>query len=222
MASSYSDIICDILCNYTYSSVPIWGLIMDDNTEVIILGGGCFWCLEAALKTLEGVKNATSGYMGGKTEKPTYSDVCSGSTGHAEVVKVEFTEEILNIDALLSFFFHIHDASTLNKQGADVGTQYRSIIFCLTNQQKESTLRIIEEMEKTIYSGTSIVTEVNLVPPKNDYPTIRERNSSVFWKAEDYHQNYFAQNPGVPYCQAVVLPKLEKARELKEKLNLNK
>ena len=195
---------------------------MDNKTEVIFLGGGCFWCLEAVFNALEGVINVTSGYMGGSTENPTYSDVCSGATGHAEVIKVEFKEEIVNLKTLLTFFLQIHDPTTLNRQGADVGTQYRSAIFCATNQQKELAKRVVENMENSVYSGMKIVTEIILIPEGKDETPPKEEVSNAFWKAEKYHQNYFFENEHVPYCQSVILPKLKKAKELVKKINISK
>ena len=195
---------------------------MDNKTEVIFLGGGCFWCLEAVFNALEGVINVTSGYMGGSTENPTYSDVCSGATGHAEVIKVEFKEEIVNLKTLLTFFLQIHDPTTLNRQGADVGTQYRSAIFCVTNQQKELAKRVVENMENSVYSGTKIVTEIILIPEGKYETPPTEEVSNAFWKAEKYHQNYFFENEHVPYCQSVILPKLKKAKELVKKINISK
>ena len=195
---------------------------MDNKTEVIFLGGGCFWCLEAVFNALEGVINVTSGYMGGSTENPTYSDVCSGATGHAEVIKVEFKEEIVNLKTLLTFFLQIHDPTTLNRQGADVGTQYRSAIFCVTNQQKELAKRVVENMENSVYSGMKIVTEIILIPEGEDETPPKEEVSNAFWKAEKYHQNYFFENEHVPYCQSVILPKLKKAKELVKKINISK
>lgn len=187
---------------------------MDKKAEVIFLGGGCFWCLEAVFKSLDGVINVTSGYMGGSIANPSYSDVCSGTTGHAEVIKVEFKEEIFNLKALLTFFLQIHDPTTLNRQGADVGTQYRSAIFCVTNQQKELAKRVVREMENSVYSGTKIVTEIILISGgKQETPTKEEINNA-FWRAENYHQNYFFENQHVPYCQSVISPKLIKAMEL--------
>ena len=195
---------------------------MDNKTEVIFLGGGCFWCLEAVFNALEGVINVTSGYMGGLTENPTYSDVCSGITGHAEVIKVEFKEEIVDLKTLLTFFLQIHDPTTLNRQGADVGTQYRSAIFCITNQQKELAKRVVENMENSVYSGMKIVTEIILIPEGKDETSSKEEVSNAFWKAEKYHQNYFFENEHVPYCQSVILPKLKKAKELVKKINISK
>ena len=190
---------------------------MDKKAEVIFLGGGCFWCLEAVFKSLDGVMNVTSGYMGGSIANPSYSDVCSGTTGHAEVIKVEFKEEIVHLKALLTFFLQIHDPTTLNRQGADVGTQYRSAIFCVTNQQKELAKRVVGEMENSVYSGAKIVTEIILIPGGEEDTPTKEKVNSVFWKAENYHQNYFFENQHVPYCQSVILPKLNKAKELLKK-----
>ena len=195
---------------------------MDNKAEVIFLGGGCFWCLEAVFKSLDGVINVTSGYMGGSIANPNYSDVCSGATGHAEVIKVEFKEEIVNLETLLTFFLQIHDPTTLNRQGADVGTQYRSAIFCVTNEQKEISKRVIEEMENSVYSGLEIVTEIILISEGKDKAPTEEEVSSAFWKAERYHQNYFFENEHVPYCQTVILPKLKKAKELEKKISKSK
>ena len=195
---------------------------MDKKAEVIFLGGGCFWCLEAVFKSLDGVVNVTSGYMGGSIANPSYSDVCSGTTGHAEVIKVEFKEEIVNLKTLLTFFLQIHDPTTLNRQGADVGTQYRSAIFCATNQQKELAKRVVENMENSVYSGMKIVTEIILIPEGEDETPPKEEVSDAFWKAEKYHQNYFFENEQVPYCQSVILPKLKKAKELVKKINISK
>ena len=195
---------------------------MDKKAEVIFLGGGCFWCLEAVFKSLDGVMNVTSGYMGGSIANPSYSDVCSGTTGHAEVIKVEFKEEIVNLKALLTFFLQIHDPTTLNRQGADVGTQYRSAIFCVTNQQKELAKRVVGEMENSVYSGTKIVTEIILISGGKQETSTKEEVNSVFWKAENYHQNYFFENQHVPYCQSVILSKLNKAKELLKKISSSK
>ena len=195
---------------------------MDNKAEVIFLGGGCFWCLEAVFKSLDGVVNVTSGYMGGLLASPTYSDVCSGTTGHAEVIKVEFKGEIIDLKALLTFFLQIHDPTTLNRQGADVGTQYRSTIFCLTNQQKELANLVVEEMETSVYSGMKIVTEIILIPGGKDEISTEETVSSAFWKAEKYHQNYFSENAHAPYCQSIILPKLKKAKELVKQIKMSK
>ena len=194
---------------------------MDSKEQVIFLGGGCFWCLEAVFKSIEGVMNVTSGYMGGSIANPSYSDVCSGVTGHAEVIKVEYREEIINLKALLSFFLQIHDPTTLNRQGADVGTQYRSAIFCVTNHQEELAELVVEEMENSVYSGMKIVTEIILNPRSKEEAASKEEVKGTFWKAENYHQNYFFENEHVPYCQSVIVPKLNKAKELLKKINMS-
>ena len=194
---------------------------MDSKAEVIFFGGGCFWCLEAVFKSLEGIINVTSGYMGGSMANPNYSDVCSGATGHAEVIKVEFEEEIIDLKTLLRFFLQIHDPTTLNRQGADVGTQYRSAIFCVTNQQKELAKQVVKEMENSVYSGMKIITEIILNPRGKEEAASKEEVKGTFWKAENYHQNYFFENEHVPYCQSVIAPKLNKAKELLKKINMS-
>jgi methionine-S-sulfoxide reductase len=156
--------------------------------EIATLAGGCFWCLEAVYADLKGVSKAESGYSGGIAPNPSYQAVCTGETGHAEVVQIEFDSDVISFDELLRVFFTIHDPTTLNRQGADVGTQYRSAIFYHSDAQKESAKKIIIEVAKEW--ADPIVTEV--VPLEKYYP------------AEDYHQNYFANNANQPYCRAVV------------------
>jgi len=167
-------------------------------TERATLGGGCFWCLEAVFQDLKGVLQVESGYAGGSTPNPAYEQVCSGRTGHAEVVQVTFDPAVISYKELLDVFFVIHDPTTLNRQGADTGTQYRSVIFSHTPEQQATALRVIQEMETAqLWNGT-IVTEVT--PLKNFFP------------AESYHQNYYRNNPQQPYCQAVIAPKVAKLR----------
>lgn len=161
------------------------------------LGGGCFWCIEAALKDIRGVKRVVSGYAGGETEAPTYEAVCSGRTGHAEVVQVDFDEEELAFADLLRIFFSLHDPTTLNRQGADVGTQYRSVVFAHDDVQALATKAVIQEVQE--HFDDPIVTEVSPL----------ER----FWEAEAYHQDYYARNPRQGYCAAVISPKLAKLRQ---------
>jgi methionine-S-sulfoxide reductase len=168
-----------------------------NNHETIVLGGGCFWCTEALLNTLEGVVRATPGYAGGFTLDPTYRQVCDGATGHAEVVEVEYDPEIISLEDLLDVFFATHDPTSLNRQGADVGTQYRSIVLYNSPEQKEKVEKVIGWLAKD-YS-MPIVTEVKKL----------ER----FYPAEDYHQKYFERNPNQPYCRAVISPKLAKLRK---------
>ena len=165
---------------------------------ITTLGGGCFWCLEAAFQQVKGITAITSGYMGGKTLNPTYQEVCSGSTGHAEVVQLKFDSSIISFAEILEVFFIIHDPTTLNRQGADVGTQYRSVIFYHSVEQKNEALEAIETVASRLYRN-KIVTEVT--------------EASHFYPAEDYHQNFYRNNPGHGYCVAVINPKLAKLKE---------
>lgn len=172
---------------------------MGSQTEIATLGGGCFWCVEAVFDDLRGVKDVVSGYMGGRVASPTYEQVCSGSTGHAEVVQVAFDPEEVSFREILEVFFTVHDPTTLNRQGADVGTQYRSVVFYHSPEQKEVVERVIEVLEAEKVWDDPIVTEV--APAEEFYP------------AEAYHQEYFANNPNQPYCQVVVAPKVSKFRK---------
>ncbi len=167
------------------------------HVEQITLGGGCFWCVEAALKDLMGVERVVSGYAGGSTENPTYEQVCSGRTGHAEVVQVTFDPEELPLQDLLEVFFTVHDPTTPNRQGADVGTQYRSIILTQAPGQEQTAQDVMSRLADAF--PRSIVTQVE--------PLDR------FYEAEEYHQDYYARNPGAGYCQAVISPKLAKVRQ---------
>ena len=169
------------------------------GTEVATLGGGCFWCLEAVFDELKGVDAVESGYMGGRTVNPTYREVCGGDTGHAEVVRVTFDPAALSFEELLEVFFVIHDPTTRDRQGNDVGTQYRSVIFYHTPAQKAAAERIIGKLEAAKLWNVPIVTEV--------------APATEFYMAEDYHQQYFARNPRQPYCRAVVEPKVQKFRK---------
>lgn len=169
------------------------------TTEIATLGGGCFWCIEAALKELDGVLSVTSGYCGGAAERPTYRQVCGGDTGHVEVVRVEFDPRRIDYRTLLTAFFTIHDPTTPDRQGHDAGTQYRSAIFTHSTGQEEVARALIAELDAEHIWPAPIVTEVLPAP--------------TFWPAEDYHQDYFAQNPFQPYCQAVVAPKVAKLRQ---------
>lgn len=176
---------------------------MPDDTkrplEIATLGGGCFWCLDAVYRGLRGVEKVESGYAGGAPDNPSYELVCSGRTGHAEVVQVTFDPSIISFRELLDVFFVIHDPTTLNRQGGDVGTQYRSVIFYHSDSQKETAKSVIRELEAEGRHDDTIVTELAPAPK--------------FFVAEDYHQDYFAQNPTRGYCQAVVAPKVSKARK---------
>ena len=168
--------------------------------EKATLGGGCFWCLEAVFDEIEGVTEVVSGYAGGKTDHPTYEAVCAGITGHAEVVQISFDPSVVGYRDILEVFFAIHDPTTPNRQGADVGTQYRSAIFHHSEDQRAAAAAVIEEVQaEKIWGNAPLVTEV--------VPLDR------FWPAEDYHQEYFARNPGQGYCRAVVAPKVAKFRQ---------
>ncbi|MFM0207439.1 peptide-methionine (S)-S-oxide reductase MsrA [Paraburkholderia sediminicola] len=173
---------------------------MSQTGEVATLGGGCFWCLEAVYLGVEGVNSVESGYAGGQTQRPTYEQVCDGVTGHAEVVNVDFDPAKISYREILDIFFAIHDPTQLNRQGNDVGTQYRSAIFTHSEAQRETALQAIREIgEQGIYDG-QIVTQV--LPLDGNY-----------WPAEAYHQNYFAQHPNQGYCSFVVAPKVAKFRQ---------
>ena len=167
---------------------------MQKRIETATLGGGCFWCLEAVYENVKGVEDVVSGYAGGRTENPDYRSVCSGATGHAEVVRITYDPDVVRYEELLDIFWHIHDPTTLNRQGADTGTQYRSIILYHDEAQKKIAEASRAEAQKRFRDP--IVTEI--VPLKK------------FWPAEDYHQDYFRKNPYQGYCQAVVAPKVEK------------
>jgi peptide-methionine (S)-S-oxide reductase len=171
----------------------------EQNNEVATLAGGCFWCLEAVFKDLRGVRGVVSGYAGGHVANPTYHQVCDGTTGHAEVVQITFDPREVRFRELLEVFFTIHDPTTLNRQGADVGTQYRSAVFYHTPEQRETAEAVIAELDAARVWDSPIVTEV--VP------------LAEFYTAEDYHQNYFEKNPYQPYCRAVVAPKVSKFRK---------
>ncbi|HIE65016.1 MAG: peptide-methionine (S)-S-oxide reductase MsrA [Nitrospira sp.] len=166
--------------------------------EVATLGGGCFWCLEAVFIALKGVKTVVSGYSGGTVSNPTYQAVCAGTTGHAEVVQVTFDPTEISFKDLLEVFFTLHDPTTLNRQGGDAGTQYRSVIFFHSEKQKRVAEQVVKEVEAAHIWEDSIVTELSPL--------------SIFYLAEDYHQAYYEGNASQPYCQAVIAPKLEKLR----------
>ncbi len=167
--------------------------------EVATLGGGCFWCLEAVYQNLAGVLSVESGYMGGHVANPSYKDVCTGRTGHAEVTQIAFDADVLPFRELLEVFFTIHDPTTKDRQGNDIGTQYRSVIFYHDDRQRAEAEAFIRELEKAGRFSAPIVTQVE--------------PASEFYKAEDYHQEYFVNNPNQPYCQMVVAPKVRKFRE---------
>jgi peptide-methionine (S)-S-oxide reductase len=172
---------------------------MNNNLQTATLAGGCFWCLEAVYDEIKGVHSVESGYAGGHTANPSYRAVCNGDTGHAEVVQVHFDPNVVSYRDLLNVFFAIHDPTTLNRQGADVGTQYRSAIFYHDEEQKKIAEELIKELNAQQIWDRPIVTEVTRL--------------DKFYMAEDYHQEYFARNPYQPYCMAVVAPKVSKFRK---------
>jgi len=157
-----------------------------------IFAGGCFWCLDAVFRRVKGVEEVKTGYCGGVVENPSYEEVCSGNTGHAEAVEITFNPKIISYEELLDIFFTIHDPTQLNRQGADIGTQYRSAIFPLTKEQEATAHKKIEELKKKIPIVTTI------------------EKCDTFWEAEAYHQNYYDNNPYQGYCQVVIAPKIEK------------
>ena len=169
------------------------------SLEVATLGGGCFWCLEAVFDGLQGVTDVVSGYAGGHVQNPDYKSVCTGRTGHAEVVQVTFDPSVVTYEDVLGIFFAIHDPTTLNRQGADVGTQYRSAIYYHSDAQKATAEALIARLNAEHIWPNPIVTEVTAAP--------------VFYPAEDYHQEYFKRNPYQGYCQAVISPKVAKFRK---------
>jgi len=179
------------------------------NLETITLGGGCYWCVEAVYENLNGVKSVVSGFSGGKTANPTYEEVCSGTTGYAEVVQITYDKTVTNLDEIFKVFFTVHDPTTLNRQGADVGTQYRSVIFYKNEEQKRAAQNIIDALKKENVYNSPIVTTLEPF--------------TKFYKAEDYHQNYYQNNKNQTYCQMVIQPKIEKFEKVfKDKLKNKK
>ena len=170
-----------------------------EGMEVATFAGGCFWCTEAVFLEIKGVEKVVSGYIGGKTVNPTYKDICTGETGHAEAIQITFNPNEVAYEDLLEVFFGTHDPTTLNRQGADVGTQYRSEIFYHSEAQKTKAENYIQLLEKEKLYDKKIVTKVS--------------SATVFYPAEDYHQNYYNQNSSQGYCQMVIAPKLEKLRK---------
>jgi peptide-methionine (S)-S-oxide reductase len=172
---------------------------MEQREELATLAGGCFWCLEAVFADLRGVARVVSGYAGGDVPNPTYQAVCTGATGHAEVVQIAFDPSVVSFKELLEVFFTIHDPTTLNRQGGDIGTQYRSAIFYHSQEQKETALQVIEEINKAHIWDAPVVTQIEPL--------------TVFYPAEDYHQEYYQDNASQPYCRAVIAPKVAKFRK---------
>jgi len=172
---------------------------MSSHEEKITLAAGCFWCIEAAFKQLVGIKSAISGYMGGNAALATYENVCSGESGHAEVVQLTFDTTQISAREILEVFFTLHDATQLNRQGNDIGTQYRSAIFYHSKVQQELALEVITEIDASDMFNEVVVTEVT--------------EASVFFSGEKFHQNYYSNNPKTPYCQVIISPKLAKFRQ---------
>lgn len=169
------------------------------NTEYANLGAGCFWCVEAVFQELNGVIKVESGYMGGQVLNPTYKEVCTGTTGHAEITRITFDPAVISFEELLEVFWTSHDPTTLNRQGADVGTQYRSAIFYVSEEQRAIAEKSKKEVAPTIWDNP-IVTEIS--------------PAETFYVAEDYHQDYYANNPNAGYCRIVISPKVEKVRSM--------
>ena len=200
-------LLCDRLLGYHvfhffYDNMNKSGSELKDNImskEVATLGGGCFWCVEAVYNQLKGVESAISGYMGGHVDNPTYQQVCNKTTGHAEVVDVTFDNSVISFQEVLDIFFTVHDPTTLNRQGNDVGPQYRSGIWYHSDEQKRIAQETIARLDKEGLYPNQIVTEVT--------------PASTFWIAEDYHQDYFANNPAQGYCSFVIAPKVAKFRK---------
>lgn len=190
-----------LVCILTTSSLFAQGQTpKQSNLESITLAGGCYWCVEAVYENLIGVQSVISGYAGGKNTNPTYEDVSTGRSGYAEVVKITYDKNVTKLDEIFKVFFTVHDPTTLNRQGADVGTQYRSAIFYKNEAQKKSAQTIINAMKKAKIYDSPIVTTLEPL--------------TKFYKAEDYHQNYYANNKNQPYCQMVIQPKMEKFEKL--------
>ena len=174
--------------------------VKQSNLETITIAGGCYWCVEAIYENLDGVKSVVSGYAGGKMPNPTYEEVSTGKTGHAEVVQITYDKNVTNLDEIFNVFFTVHDPTTLNRQGADVGTQYRSAIFYKNEEQKKAAQSIINALTKGKIYDSPIVTTLEPL--------------TKFYKAENYQQNYYANNKSQPYCKLVIQPKIEKFEKL--------
>ena len=197
-----------VFCSQNIKSKPVHKedyMIDNSKLDTATFGAGCFWCVEAIFQRVEGVKSVTSGYSGGTVENPTYEQVCTGSTGHAEVSQIVFDSSKISFEGLLEIFWNTHDPTTLNRQGADAGTQYRSVVFYHNEKQKATAEQYKEQLQKSGTFKDPIVTEITPF--------------TIFYKAEDYHQNYFNDNKRQPYCSFVIRPKVEKfEKHFKEKL----
>ncbi|MBT3374540.1 MAG: peptide-methionine (S)-S-oxide reductase MsrA [Lentisphaerae bacterium] len=195
-------LLCCAACSGAETSViPAKEAPLPENATAAVFGGGCFWCTEAIYQRVDGVLRVTPGYAGGKAPKPSYQSVCKGTTGHAEVVRIMYDPALVTFEQLLDVFFATHDPTTLNKQGADVGTQYRSVIFCQDETQKKQAQNKIDALNKAGVFPKPIVTVVG--------------SAATFYEAEDYHRNYFGRNGGQPYCRAVIAPKVRKFEKSK-------
>lgn len=194
-----------LVARLTVAATLVGGLTMADDAPIPKLstatfGGGCFWCTEAVYAQIKGIKSVTSGYIGGEVPNPTYKDICTGLTGHAEAVEIEYDPAVVPFEKLLEVFFATHDPTTKNRQGADVGSQYRSGVFYHDDEQKRIAEEVINRLDAANIFPAKIVTEVT--------------KATTFYPAEDYHQDYFANNARQPYCQAVVAPKVDKVRKV--------
>ena len=185
-------------------SIQTYAMNSSEKMDTITLGAGCFWCTEAVFQQIKGVVSVTSGYSGGKISNPTYREVSSGLTGYAEVIQLVYDKSVISLEDILKIFFRTHNPTTLNRQGADVGTQYRSAIFYHTDAQRKIAEKVKQNLNEAAIWEDSIVTEIT--PFK------------AFYKAEEYHQNYYNNNPNQGYCQFVIVPKLEKFNQLFEEL----
>lgn len=178
---------------------------VSQRNDTAIFGAGCFWCVEAVFQRLNGVSKVESGYTGGHVKNPTYSEVCTGTTGHAEVCRITYNPAIISFETLLSVFWQTHDPTTLNRQGNDIGTQYRSVIFYISEQQKQLAEKYKAQLDSSGAFGAPVVTEISA--------------AGEYYPAEEYHQNYYNQNGSQPYCRFVIAPKLEKFEKVfKEKM----
>jgi len=171
---------------------------MTEKTNIAVFAGGCFWCLEPVFSQLQGVESVVSGYIGGHTTNPSYKQICNGDTGHAEAIQITYDPQQISFEVLLEIFFVSHDPTTLNRQGNDIGTQYRSAVFCQDDTQRAVVQAVIDELNNENTFSKPIVTEIN--------------GAEQFYPAEDYHQYYYANNPNQPYCMIVAAPKVEKVR----------
>ena len=172
----------------------------NDSLAIATFGAGCFWCVEACFSQLEGVEEVLSGYMGGAKENPTYKEVCTGTTGHAEVAQIKYNPRVISYEELLEVFWFVHDPTQLNRQGNDIGTQYRSVVFYHNDEQKQLAEHYKKKLNESGAYAAKVVTEI--------------AEATIFYVAEDYHQGYFFDNPDQPYCSAVVRPKVEKFKKV--------